>query len=322
MGSDAVIMASKTDKSTGMVTLTAAIDDDFRGDNNPAAPAAPSFSIPAERDSLSRSPAAINDDDPLDILSDIMENNGVPRRLASRLLRWCDALDTRPVQQQLELLLEQAVRFSSLSLEPGKPVALLGIPGAGKTLTAAKLATRAHLAGTPLNVITTDTHKAGGIEQLESLLRVLGMITHSAPDATSVRTLLNLTRSHGAVLLDTPGINPFEQAAVQELQGLLDGSNCQTLLVLPAGLDAAEAVDIVQAFASAFPVQGVLLSRFDMARRHGAALAVAEQCRLPLLEAGVGSAIPEGLLPLTPALLAQRMLALHHKRNPNHYQSA
>jgi signal recognition particle GTPase len=94
------------------------------------------------------------------------------------------------------------------------------------------------------------------------------------------------------------------------------------VLVLPAGLDAGEAVDIAQAFSGSFSIQGVMLSRFDMARRHGGALAVAEQCRLPLVEAGIGSAIPQGLLPLTPALLAQRMLALHPQRNPNHYPSA
>lgn len=50
---------------------------------------------------------------------------------------------------------------------------LIGPPGAGKTLTIAKLATRSTPSGRKVGVITTDTARAGGIDQLAAFTKLL-----------------------------------------------------------------------------------------------------------------------------------------------------
>lgn len=67
----------------------------------------------------------------------------------------------------LEVAIADALRFGPIPLEPyERPVMLAGPPGAGKTLTTARLATRLVMSGIAPMVITTDGRRAGATEQL------------------------------------------------------------------------------------------------------------------------------------------------------------
>ncbi|NJN06424.1 MAG: hypothetical protein HC814_08735 [Rhodobacteraceae bacterium] len=88
-----------------------------------------------------------------------------------------------------------------------RPLMLVGPPGAGKTIATAKLATRARRAGHRPLVITTDTRRAGGVEQLQAFTRILGL---ELATATSPTTLAEAAGTADAgVLIDTAGTNPF-----------------------------------------------------------------------------------------------------------------
>ena len=63
---------------------------------------------------------------------------------------------------------------------------LLGPPGAGKTLTAAKLAARLCLAGHRPMVITADGRRAGAVEQLAAFTRLLDLDLMVAPHPATV----------------------------------------------------------------------------------------------------------------------------------------
>ena len=78
------------------------------------------------------------------------------------------------------------------------------------------------------------------------------------------------------------------------------------VLVLPAGLDAAEAADLAHAYAAA-GASLLVATRLDLARRLGGILAAAS-ARLALTEAGIGPGAADGLLPITPEWLAARLL--------------
>jgi flagellar biosynthesis protein FlhF len=78
------------------------------------------------------------------------------------------------------------------------------------------------------------------------------------------------------------------------------------VLVLPAGLDPAEAADQAQAYLAS-GARLLVATRLDLVRRLGGILAAAGS-GLALAEAGIGPGAADGLLPITPAWLAARLL--------------
>ena len=173
-----------------------------------------------------------------------------------RMLRWHgvpDRLAEKIATGALETALERTMRFGALDLssESPQPLLLAGPPGAGKTLTVARLATRLVMAGAQPLIITTDGRRAGATEQLAAFTRLLGLtlIVASHP-ATLARALLR--RVPGApVLIDAPGTDPFDPSQNDEVAGLAVTANATTALVLPAGMDPAESADLAAAFATA-----------------------------------------------------------------------
>ena len=197
-----------------------------------------------------------------------------------------------------------ALLFGALPLDGAAPLLVAGPPGAGKTLTVAKLATRLVMAGrTPL-VVTADGQRAGAPEQLAAYTRLLGLTLVVASTPAPLRRAL--ARSQDApVLIDTPGLNPFDPSARDELLALAAASGAVTALALPAGLDPAEAHELAEAFAEAGATL-LIATRLDLSRRLGGVLAAAS-ARLTLTEAGTGPGAADGLQPLTPELLASRL---------------
>jgi flagellar biosynthesis protein FlhF len=107
-------------------------------------------------------------------------------------------------------------------------------------------------------------------------------------------------------MVDTPGCDAFDRAQMEELAALAATANAAMVLVLPAGLDPAEATDQARAYAAA-GARLLVATRFDLVRRLGGILAAAS-VGLALTEAGIGPGAADGLLPITPAWLAARLL--------------
>ena len=226
-----------------------------------------------------------------------------PARLAA--LRWHgvpEPLAAILAQDELTKSLQARLRFAPLALQPAAPPLLLaGPPGAGKTLTTARLATRLVLQGTTPMVICADGDRAGAPEQLAAFTRLLGLVLIVAPDPITLARSLARRQSSQPVLIDTAGIDPFCPASQAALAALAAAAGAATALVLPAGLDAGEAFDAAAAF-SAAGATSLIVTRLDVTRRRGAILAAA--AHLPLAEAGTGPGAADGLQPMTPALLA------------------
>ena len=197
-------------------------------------------------------------------------------------------------------------RFGALGLHPGAPPLLLaGPPGAGKTLTVARLATRLTLSGVQPIVVTVDAQRAGAAEQLAALTRLLGLKLLTAPDAVSLARVLARQAAGAPVWIDTGGIDPFDAASQAGIAGLAAVAGADISLVLPAGGDPAECADVAAAFAVAGATT-LVATRLDAARRLGGILAAAA-AGLVLTEAGTGPDAADGLQPITPAFLARRL---------------
>ena len=263
LGPDALILANR--RTGDGVEITAAIDN------------APDEAPPTQP--------------PADIAGSLAWH-GVPAELAA-------FLTTGPLAD----MLARAFRFADPLENPEHPVLLVGAPGAGKTLSLVKLATRCVMrGGTPL-VITADGKRAGATEQLAAFTRLLGidLIVANSP-ATLVRALGRRLPGHPA-LIDAPGADPFDPAQANEIQALADAAGAEMLLAWPTGLDPAEAAEAGSAWREA-GASLLLPTRLDLSRRMGGVLACAHAGRLAFTECGTGASAAEGLAPLGVAELA------------------
>lgn len=221
--------------------------------------------------------------------------HGVPAGLAARLGRG-----------DLAAAIRSEFQFKTLSFQRDEPPLLLvGPPGAGKTLTIARLATRLKLAGESAMVITCDGRRAGAAEQLAAFTRLLGL-TLIVADTPRQLALAVARRARGEpVLIDMPGLNPAEpndQSYVRECQAAVGAT---IALVLPAGLDPADAEDLGVGFKD-LGTSLLIATRLDQTRRLGGLLAAADT-GLAFTEAGISAAVADGLTQMTPDFIADRL---------------
>jgi flagellar biosynthesis protein FlhF len=207
----------------------------------------------------------------------------------------------------LAFALSAAFRFCKLDL-PGhaRPLLLTGAPGAGKTLTVARLATRLVLGGVMPLVISTDGRRAGALEQLAAYTRLLGVRLVDAEDPLALKRAIDARPDGVPVLIDTPGLNPYDSGHWEEMMGFATISDATVALVLPAGLDASESAELAAASAQA-GASLLIATRLDLVRRLGGVLAAAA-AGLAMAEAGIGPDAAKGLKPLTPDYLAACLL--------------
>lgn len=208
----------------------------------------------------------------------------------------------------LDQALAGALGFAPLPDGRDRPLMLVGPPGAGKTLTCAKLAARLVLAGAAPVIVTTDGQRAGAAAQLAAFTGVLGLTLAVAPSPAALGKALARRVPGQPALVDSAGCDPFDTRQAAALHALAAAARADLVLVLPAGLDALEAADLARAFA-ALGARHLVPTRLDAARRLGAVLAAAEAGPLLLTEAGTSPEVVDGLEILTPARLAARLVA-------------
>lgn len=301
LGDDAIIVSTEQGRGGRGVEITAAVEDD-------AAEDAQLFEV-ADGDRLAEDGGPPERDSPAETVAEAMDYHGVPARLAERVLRVVRNMDAETAAIALASALDCDYRFQPLT-EPAphrRPIALVGPPGSGKTLTIAKLAARHTIAGRPVAVITTDTRRAGAVDQLAAFTRVLKIRLRAALNAKDLRQAVANCPSDALVLIDSPATNPYSADDRATQAALLKAVKAEPVLVLGAGGDPLEAVDVVDAFAQIGATR-LILTRTDTTRRLGAALAAADAGRLAFAEIGVSNRVAEGLSVLDAHSLARLLL--------------
>jgi flagellar biosynthesis protein FlhF len=216
-------------------------------------------------------------------------------------------LTTRLTDRDLELALNKRFRFAPLRPPAsGAPLMFVGEPGAGKTLSLVKLAARMVMAGVKPHLISTDGQKAGAAEQLAALTRILGLTLLVADQPATLRRAIAMRVDGAPVLIDGRGMTAGLAADDAALKDMLSASGSEPVLVVPAGLDPAETVDIAAYFADA-GVRQLIATRLDVARRVGGLIEAAWRSRLVLTEAGHSADVVDGLSPMTAKMLAARL---------------
>ncbi|MGF1641955.1 MAG: hypothetical protein ACFCUO_13495 [Rhodospirillales bacterium] len=291
MGPDAIIVSTETGAAGGGARVTAALED-ASGDD--AAVGRWEAEVRPARD--------IGAD-----LKEALSFHGVPQGIAEHLLEVARGLTGESTVMALAGAFDSLFAFEPLAERSGaKPLMLVGAPGAGKTIAAAKLATRAHRAGRRPCMITTDTLKAGGVEQLQAFTDILGLPLVTARSPADLAAAV--AKADGRdVLIDTAGVNPFADVELEHLRELVAAAAAEPVMVLAAGGDALETADM----ATGFRVVGarkMLATRLDIARRLGGLIATAAVPSLAFTEVSINADVADGLSAINPVSLARLLL--------------
>ncbi|KJS73869.1 MAG: flagellar biosynthesis protein FlhF [Serpentinimonas sp.] len=177
--------------------------------------------------------------------------------------------------------------------DEGGVFALVGATGVGKTTTAAKLAAQcvqAYGSGS-VGLITLDSYRVAGYEQLRSYARMLGVVAHLAHDRAALQDLLELLANKRMVIIDTAGLGQKDPRIV-EMMELLAAPSIKKLLVLNAGAHGDTLDEVVHAYQSP-SLHGVVLSKLDEAAKLGPALDTLIRHQLVLRGLSTGQRVPE-----------------------------
>ncbi|WP_420404636.1 hypothetical protein [Nisaea sp.] len=290
-GEDAIIVSTQTGENGSGVRITAAIDqveDDF------------DFEDETYEDDLYH--------DPIETITDALLNNGVPPQLSDDLIATAEEMALEDPVLALAGAVDRYFSFAPMPLGTAeKPILLVGMPGAGKTVTIAKLATQIVMRKQPVRVITTDTVRAGGFAQLEAFTKILKLKLISAGTPEELRAAVEGAGGRGHILIDCPGGNPFDDTDVSRQARLIKAVDADVVLVMAGGSDPMEAAEIARIYRE-LGARRLLLTRLDMTRRFGSYLSAAAVADLQLTEVGVGPNVADGLRPMNPVTLARLLL--------------
>ncbi len=312
LGDQAIIVSTQRDAEGGAMRVTAALEE-AAGESGDAANEPVCAGVTGNQ---AMSPVG-------DSIRRILTRHGAPDRLAGLLAQEAEkaANEHNPAAPSTALALALETVFTFNPIDPLKsggkgdkerPLILVGPPGGGKTVAAAKLVAARTLAdggrADGVAVFTTDVRRAGGAEQLQALTRVLGagLVTTETPDRLAAA--LKSRRTGALTVIDTPGINPFDGGDMAWLSRLIDAAAGEPVLVLAAGGDARETADMAHAFAE-LGVRRLIVARLDVSRRVGGTLAAAHAGRMAFAGVGISPRASDAINPLRAPALARLILA-------------
>ncbi|MGE8396115.1 MAG: flagellar biosynthesis protein FlhF [Comamonas sp.] len=193
-------------------------------------------------------------------------------------------------------VLERNLRTDSADApiwDKGGVFALVGSTGVGKTTTAAKLAALCAAKHGPNSVglITLDTYRVGGHEQLRAYGRMLGVVAHLAHDKAALQDLLGLLAGKKMVIIDTTGVAPRDPRKDDILE-VLDLPGVERLLVANAGAHGDTLDEALAAFKRVGCKQAIL-SKIDEAVKLAPALDALIRHQLVLRGITNGQRVPE-----------------------------
>lgn len=303
LGEDAIIIATREEKNAvggALMHITAAIENDRRYAEDDDQVASDSWMY-ADDDNESMC---------IEEVTESMLRHGVPDDVLDQIISCAAVLGIDEPRLALLSSIESLFKFSPLPQDPGNnPVIMVGPPGAGKTLAAAKMAARSSMSGLDIAMITTDTERAGGFEQLQAFTKLMDIDLQIAKTPTALKEMLLRLSGADQIIIDTAGANPFDSESVKNLARFIGAGELDPVLVMPANTNAEEAGEMAQIFAT-IGAQRLLPTRVDVARRLGSLLAAASQGGLAFAEVSGTAKVADGLCQLTPKRLTQLLMPL------------
>jgi signal recognition particle subunit SRP54 len=206
----------------------------------------------------------------------------------------------------------------AIDLDAPAPVAimLVGLQGAGKTTTAAKIAKRlTERNKAKVLMASLDVKRPAAQEQLAALGRQVGVetlpIVAGQGPAAIARRAESVARLQGfdVVLLDTAGRTHIDEPLMAEMAEIRDAARPHEILLVADALTGQDAVNLAKNFDARVGVTGIVLTRVDGDGRGGAALSMRAVTGKPIKLIGVGEKM-DALEEFHPQRLADRILGM------------
>lgn len=211
-----------------------------------------------------------------------------------------------PPQQNEQDAWEQAKKFIAQQLNTtnndiihhGGVISLVGPTGVGKTTTIAKLAARfAQIHGADeVVLISTDSFRIGGFEQLTTYGRIIGCQVKLANDAQALDSLLQQFGQKKLILIDTAGMGQRDMRLAQHLTDLIANARVRirNYLVLSANTQQRVMQENVERFKK-IPLAGCIYTKLDESISIGEIISTAIQNGLPIGYLTDGQRVPEDI---------------------------
>jgi flagellar biosynthesis protein FlhF len=145
----------------------------------------------------------------------------------------------------------------------------VGPTGVGKTTSIAKIAGHAAIRmKKKVALISTDTLRIGGQEQLSRLGDLLGIPTYSCADVSTLKDLVASLDDRNLILIDTPGSSPSDVARLSKLETVTSAVDGQRHLVISATTRSEDITRIVARF-KRFSPTSVIFTKIDETESKG-----------------------------------------------------
>ncbi len=203
----------------------------------------------------------------------------------------------------------------NISHRPPTVIMLVGLQGAGKTTSVAKLAK--HLVKqnrTPL-MVAADIYRPAAIKQLQVLGEQLNIDVFSLGDKVSPVEIAQQAvqkakeQHHDVVLIDTAGRLHVDQELMNELLEIKEAVHPHEILLVVDAMTGQDAVQVAESFNDQLDITGVILTKLDGDSRGGAALSVKAVTGKPIKFVGMGEKV-DALEPFHPDRMASRILGM------------
>ena len=225
-----------------------------------------------------------------------------------------------PGQQVVKIIHDELVKLlgeGTTGLKEDQPlrVLMVGLHGAGKTTTSAKLAKRMSKNGRTPMLVACDVYRPAAIDQLEFLAKQENFSCYLDRENKDVPSIARAgweeSKKNGSdvIIFDTAGRLQIDDDLVSELEGLKREVDPHEILLVADAALGQEAVNVAKTFHERLNLTGIVLTKVDGDARGGAALSMKKVTGAPIKFMGVGEKIDEFEV-FYPDRLASRILGM------------
>ena len=227
----------------------------------------------------------------------------------------------KPGEQFIKIIHDELVTLlgkdaKPLELGSKKPAVILmaGLQGGGKTTTCGKLAYLLKKQKKSVMMAAADVYRPAAIEQLVQVGQSVGVPVYKQDAGDPVAICQSAVEEAKAsktdvVILDTAGRLHVDGEMMTEVQEIAEAVSPDEILFVADGMTGQDAVNSAEAFSSALPLTGTILTKLDGDARGGAAVSITAVTEVPIKFIGV-SEKTDGLEPFDPKRIVDRILGL------------